>query len=298
MIVVFGSINVDFVFPVEALPVPGQTLLARRMRTEPGGKGANQAVAAARDGVAVVMIGAVGADPLADLALGGLRGASVDLTRVAVAAAPTGCATICTDPAGRNQIVVAPGANLLAQAGAAEDALLALSPIVLTQMEADADETAQLILRARGQRGRPIHNLAPAASLAPEALRALEVLVVNEDEAAWVGRQLGSDGSAAELRARLGVTVVRTLGGAGVEWAEAGGGGSLPAVPVEVRDTTAAGDCFVGVLGAALDRGAPLAAAVQRANVAAAIACTRIGSQSSLPAADEINRALESVRHP
>ena len=295
MIVVFGSINVDFVFPVDALPVPGQTLLARRMRTEPGGKGANQAVAAARDGAAVAMIGAVGAGPLAEAALGGLRAAGVDLSRVAVASAPTGCATICTDPAGRNQIVVAPGANLLACQDAAADALLARGAIVLTQMEADAGETAQLILRARRLGARPVHNLAPAAPLAPEALRALELLVVNEDEAVWLGRQLGCDASAAELQARLGVTVVRTLGGAGVEWAEAGGSGALAAVPVVVRDTTAAGDCFVGVLAAALDRRAPLAIAVRRANVAAALACTRPGSQSSLPAADETDRALEAA---
>ena len=178
------------------------------------------------------MVGAVGADPLAEPALGGLRGAGVDLTRVAVADAPTGCATICTDLAGRNQIVVAPGANLLARAESAADALLGRGAVVLTQMEADAGETARLILRARAQGARPIHNLAPAGPLAPEALRALEVLVVNEDEAAWIGRQLGSDCRAAELQARLGVTVVRTLGGAGVEWAEAGGGGTLAAVPV------------------------------------------------------------------
>jgi ribokinase len=149
-----------------------------------------------------------------------------------------------------------------------------------------------LILRARRRGARPIHNLAPAAPLAPEALRALELLVVNEDEAAWIGRQLGCDSRAAELHARLGVAVVRTLGGAGVEWAEPGDVGALAAVPVPVRDTTAAGDCFVGVLGAALDRGAPLAIAVRRANVAAAVACTRPGSQGSLPAAEEIDRAL------
>ena len=222
MIVVFGSINVDFVFQVDALPIPGQTLLARRMRTEPGGKGANQAVAAARDQAAVAMIGAVGADPLAEVALGGLRSAGVDLTRVEAADAPTGCATVCTDPAGRNQIVVAPGANLLAREEAAGDALLAHGPVMLTQMEADAGETARLILRARRRGARPIHNLAPAAPLAPEALRALEFLVVNEDEAAWIGRQLGCDSRAAELHAQLGVAVVRTLGGAGVEWAEPG----------------------------------------------------------------------------
>ncbi|MBV9655446.1 MAG: ribokinase [Acetobacteraceae bacterium] len=295
MIVVFGSINVDFVFSVDTLPQAGQTLLARAMRTEAGGKGANQAVAAAKDGATVFMFGSTGADALADLALGGLRAAGVDVGGVGQANT-TGCATVCTDAAGRNQIVVAPGANLAARQAAATDALLRESTVVLTQMEADPGETAQLIKRARLAGVRPIHNLAPAGKLPPDALRALDMLVVNEDEAAWVGQQLGCEGNARELRTRLRISVIRTLGGAGVEWAEAGGGeGALPGVKVQVRDTTAAGDCFVGVLAAALDRGQPLASAAVRANVAAALACTRAGSQGSLPTGEEIDRALHGA---
>src|SRR4051794_38809687 len=110
MIVVFGSINADLIFAVRDLPAPGETLLADAMRIEAGGKGANQAVAAALDGAQVFMDGAVGRDSLAEIALAGLRAAGVDLSYVAAADAPTGCAVICTDAAGRNQIVVAPGA--------------------------------------------------------------------------------------------------------------------------------------------------------------------------------------------
>ena len=113
MIVVFGSLNADLIFAVDHLPAPGETVLGTDTRIEPGGKGANQAAAAARDGATVLMAGAVGRDPLADIALDGLRAASVDLSRVARVEAATGCAAICTDPAGRNQIAVGSGANAL-----------------------------------------------------------------------------------------------------------------------------------------------------------------------------------------
>ncbi len=129
-----------------------------------------------------------------------------------------------------------------------------------------------------------------------QALRVVDLLVVNEDEAVWLGRHLESGIDAFALRATLGLTVIRTLGGAGAEAADATDRIHIPAHQVQVRDTTAAGDCFVGVLGAALDRRAPLAAALRRAATAAALSCTRTGSQTSLPAALEIDAALGPTR--
>jgi ribokinase len=292
MIVVFGSINADLIFAMEELPRPGQTLMARQMRTEAGGKGANQAVAAARDGAPVVMAGAVGRDSLAEAALAGLRQTGVDLSRLAVAEEPTGCACICTDAQGRNQIAVAPGANALARADQVEDALLGASTTLILQMETDPHETARLIQRARSGGARVILNLAPASALDRATLRSVDLLVVNEDEAAWLGQHLGSGVDALALHAELGVTLVRTLGGEGAEAAEHGERIHVPARRVEVRDTTGAGDCFVGVLGAALDRGASLAEALRRAGAAASISCTRSGSQGSLPTAAEIDGVL------
>jgi ribokinase len=263
VITVFGSINLDLIFRTEALPHPGQTVPAASMRTEPGGKGANQAAAAARDGARVAMVGAVGRD--AQTALAGLRAAGADLSRLAVRDAPTGCASVCTDAEGRNQIVVALGANILATDTQVEDALLVPGGTLVTQMEADPARTARLLLRARARGARTIHNLAPAAPLADQALRALDILVVNEVEGMWLGTQLGgTDGSALSLHRILGITVIRTLGDEGVEWADGGQRHHRPAPPTQVRDTTAAGDCFVGVLAAALDRGATLAEAVTR----------------------------------
>ncbi len=298
MIIVFGSINADLIFRLDRLPLPGQTLLANDMTVEPGGKGANQAVAAARDGATVVMVGAVGPDGLAATGLTGLHAAGVDLTRVGVADVATGCATICTDGAGRNQIVVAPGANLVARAAAVEDCLLGPQTILVTQMESDPIETARLIRRAHESGASTIHNLAPAAALDATTLGLIDILVVNEDEAAWLATfncvADACGGKSACLHAALGITVIRTMGGAGVEWAGPAGGGHLPAHPVKAIDTTAAGDCFVGVLAAALDRGDALPDAIMRANAAAALACTRYGSQRSLPTTAEIDLGLTS----
>ncbi|CAO3359772.1 PfkB family carbohydrate kinase [Azospirillum melinis] len=306
MIVVFGSINLDMIFAMEDLPLAGQTLLARSLDLHPGGKGANQAVAAARDGAAVTMVGAVGGDGLKETALSGLRGAGVDLSRVAVtghgAGHATGTAAVCTDAAGRNQIVVAGGANLQARADQVEDALLSPGTTLIVQMESDPGETAALILRARRLGARVILNLAPAAPLPLPVLKSVDILVVNEDEAEWLAGHLGCAGDAASLRSLLGGAVIRTLGGDGVEWSAVDGSavdgsavdgsGRQPAPAVAVRDTTGAGDCFVGVLAAELDRGRPLAAAIRRAACAASLSCTRAGGQASLPAAAETDGAL------
>jgi ribokinase len=292
MITIFGSINLDLVFSVPRLPTAGDTVLTRSVRIAAGGKGANQAVAAARDGARVVIAGAVGRDPLAAPALAGLRAAGVDVSRIIATDENTGCAAITVDQAGYNAIAVASGANLLARAAQVEDALLGPDTLLLLQMETDSAETATLARRARARGARTILNLAPAAPLARDALQAVDLLVVNETEAAWLGAHLGAGANAASLRAALGVDVVRTLGGEGAELAETAGHHLIPAHPVVPVDTTAAGDCFTGVLAAALDRGLELLPALHRAAVAAAVCCTRRGSQESLPTTVEIDQAF------
>jgi ribokinase len=292
VIVVFGSINLDLIFPLASIPRSGETLMTPSVTIAPGGKGANQAVAAALDGARVVMAGAVGRDSLAAGALDLLRAAGVDLSRVAeMDGVATGCAAIAVDAAGNNAIAVGLGANLLASAGQVEDALLGPGTTLVVQMEVDPEQTAALIRRARAAGTRIILNLAPAAPLARDALGMLDLLVVNETEAAWLAGQLGAPPDAAGLRAALGVDTVRTLGGEGAEIATADGVRRIPARPVAVVDTTAAGDCFVGVLAAALDRGDALTDALRRASVAAALCCTRHGSQNSLPRAAETDAA-------
>ena len=265
MIIVFGSINLDLIFPLPHLPQPGQTVLGPDMRIEPGGKGANQAVAAARDG--------------AEDALRLLRAGSIDTARILHADRATGCAAICVDPQGRNLIAVASGANLAARHTQVEDALLGPETTVLLQMEVPAAETEALIRRARAAGARVVLNLAPAAPLAADALAMLDLLLANEDEAAFLAAGTGCPATAAALHAALGIGIVITLGEHGVDAATGQGAWRLPAAAIEAIDTTGAGDCFTGVLTAAIDRGQPLELALRRATAAAGLCCTRQGSQ-------------------
>lgn len=298
MIVVFGSINLDLIFPLPRLPALGETVLTPAVRIEPGGKGANQAVAAARDEAKVVFAGAVGQDALASGALVTLQQAGVDLTRVgAHRDETTGCAAIFVDQAGRNVIGVGSGANLAARAAQVEDALLAPGTTLLLQMETSPEESAALIRRARSRGARVVLNLAPAREIGSDALRMLNLLVLNENEADWLADHIGADATSAGLRAALGINaVVRTLGERGAEAATPDTLVTIPAHLVTPVDTTGAGDCFTGVLAAGLDRGVALEPVLRRANAAAAICCTRPGTQGSMPTAAEIDAALDRSR--
>lgn len=291
-VIVFGSVNIDLVFAVPRLPAPGETALAPLLRLEPGGKGANQAVAAARDGACVALAAAVGRDAFAERALSGLRAAGVDLTRLAVVDEPTGCAAIAVDGEGRNQILVAAGANLFARASQVADRDLGPGTVLLVQGECDAGETASLVQRVRNCGARAVLNLAPFAALPRDVLTAAEVVVVNEGEAASLAAHLSVAAEAPALAAALGGAVIVTLGADGAVLARDRGTLRLPAPVVDVRDTTGAGDALVGVLGAGLARGLDLPAALRRAIVAASVACTRPGAQAGLPTAAEIDAGL------
>ena len=295
MIVVFGSINVDLVFRLPSLPSAGETVLGEEYFTAAGGKGANQAVAAARDGATVRMVGAVGDDGFAAIGLAELARAGVELSRVARLAAPTGCAGIFVDAEGDNQIAVASGANGQVRAASLPDDWLDRNTTLICQMELRAAETEAVIRRAKARGARVILNLAPAAALGIETLECVDILVVNESEAALLGKHLGVAGNAAALAEELpGVTVIETLGEAGAVAVKDGRHSTAKALPVKAVDTVGAGDTFVGVLAAALDRGVALEAALRRACVAGSLACTRPGAQPSLPSAAEIDAALRS----
>lgn len=284
MIVVFGSLNVDLIFAMRTLPTPGQTLLAESLRIEPGGKGANQALAAARDGADVAMVGAVGTDHLSGIVLANLVEAGADVSRVSRVEASTGCAGILTDVAGANMIAVASGANRAARAAQAEDALLARQPTALVQLEGQPQEAEAFIERAADHGCRVILNLAPALRIDEKTLRRCSLLVVNESEAAEVASWVGAAATAAGLRRALGMDVLRTRGAAGSEASSRIEGEiATPAPAIRAVETAGAGDTYIGVLGSALDKGATLAAAMARAAEAAALACSRPGTQSSIP---------------
>lgn len=304
MILVFGSLNADLVFQVPALPRPGETVLAPGYALAAGGKGANQAAAAAKAGAAVRMVGHLGRDSFGEFVRQGLTQAGVDCAGVAIAAATTGAAAtgiavIGVEPGGENQIMVGSGANLATRADQVADAELGPGATLLCQNEVDPAATFALLERAARRGARTILNLAPAAPVPPAVLDALDVLVVNQIEAAMAaGSGPGPDAPqelARALATRHALTCVVTLGAAGAIACTPGGSWQIGALPVEPVDTTGAGDTFVGVLAAALDRGLELPAALHRASVAAGLACTRLGAQTSQPSAAEIAARLPDL---
>lgn len=290
VILVFGSINIDVLVPVPSLPMPGETVLGGDYALLPGGKGANQALAARRAGAAVRLAGAVGDDAFAELALTALRSEGVDLSLLRQAARPTGLAAIMVARNGENLIAVASGANRDAAAAAVPDAALGRDTVLLCQMEVPAPENWALIRRAASAGARTLLNLAPAAPIDPEILGRIDILVANQGEAASLGGDL--DGLARQLRTAL----VVTSGGEGSTAFLAGGGRiAAPALPVAAVDTTGAGDTFVGVLAAGLDQGLALEPALRRASAAAGLACLSRGAQSAMPTAAAIENAARAL---
>jgi ribokinase len=295
MIIVFGSLNADFVFDCDKAPQEGETIRARAFRLEPGGKGANQAAAAARDGAKVAMIGAVGRDGVGDMLLKSLNDSGVDIGAVARVDAATGCAGIIIEDTGANRIVISGGANDEARAEQITDTLLRDASYLMLQMECPSGEVEAAIARAKAAGVRVVLNLAPALPLSEAALRACDILVVNETEAAVLAERLGCADDAKGLREALGIDVVRTLGADGLEAAIGVDIIRLPARPIKPVDTTAAGDCFVGVMVAALDAGNSMTSALQRATAAAALACSAKGCQASLPWKADTDGALDAT---
>jgi ribokinase len=294
-VLVFGSANADLVFPTPTLPAPGQTVLGESWRASPGGKGANQATAAARAGAETRFAGAVGTDALAEVALSGMVAAGVDLSRLARVGVATGAAAICVDAMGANQISVASGANLAVRAAQVEDVALGPDTVLLLQMEVPVPEMAALVSRARAAGARIILNLAPPAPVEEAMLRQIDLLVANEHEAAWLAKALGVAEDAVALRGALGIDVVVTRGEQGSEAATAAGPHYQPAFQALAVDTTGAGDCWCGTLAAALDAGEDLPAAMRRASAAAAIAVGREGAATAMPTAAETEALLATA---
>lgn len=288
MIVVFGSLNVDLVTPVERLPGAGETVMGPGYALHPGGKGANQALAARRAGAEVILVGAVGRDGFAEIALGLLAEDGVDLSRVAHIDAPTGAAFIAVDVAGNNQIVVAAGANALAKADAIEELKPGEGDLLLLQREVPESECLRAARAMRAGGGRVILNLAPAGAPASELLALTDVLIVNEHEALILARSLGwdetePDAIAQRIDGERGIACIVTLGSAGAVGWHGGVRRRLEAPVVEAVDTVAAGDSFVGAFAAALQAGFGFSGALQRGLAAGSLACTVAGAQPSVP---------------
>ncbi len=308
-VVVVGSINVDLLLRVDRHPGPGETLLGGSAEHLAGGKGANQAVAAARSGARTAMVGAVGDDATSEVALEHLRGAAVDLTSVGVEPGPTGLAVVTVAANGENTIVVIAGAN----AAVTPDVVRAAAPVIrdarlcVLQAEIPLAAVEEAVALARAAGVRVVLNVAPAVRLSWETLRAADPLVVNQHEASIlldggaVEAVTGGDAAAqrpvdpvvaagiAAARALRGLgvpSVVVTLGGAGSVTLD-GDIAVIPARPVPVVDTTGAGDAFVGALAAGLAAGRSLVDAATHATRVAAASVQRLGAQASYPWKDD-----------
>ena len=293
---VVGSLNQDLVVRVPRLPSPGETVSGSDLERLPGGKGANQAVAAARWGARVRMFGAVGADAAGTELLAALRDAGVGTEGVAaLAGVPTGTALIVVDGEGENVITLAPGANRRFEAGDAGAGDAGTVDVVLAQLEVPVEQITAVFARARGRGVRCVLNAAPAPGV-DDAVRALlavtDVLVVNETEAASLLAGAGAAGRSDLDRARGllagGPTVaVLTLGRAGAVAATADAVWRQPGLAVRAVDTVGAGDAFCAVFAASLAEDAALAvadavpAALRRACAAGALTATRPGAQAA-----------------
>jgi ribokinase len=297
-VVVFGSINVDTVFNVDEFPQPGETRGGAEVLDSLGGKGANQAVAAARLGASVVMVGCVGDDPGGDLALGQLRSEGVDVSNCRrVPQIGTGRAGILVDRYGENLIVVADGANAtLAPEDARRSAgQIASAGAVVAQLETPIAGVAEVFRRAHASGARTILNAAPASELPPEVTGLVDVLIVNRGEAAALARSAGADPAAHVRTLAQGLAIeviIVTMGEQGALVWHRGVAEEIPAPSVEAVDSTGAGDAFVGAFSQALARGDSPERAARRACIAGGLAATRRGAMLAMPWRDEVEAKL------
>ena len=276
MITVFGSLNVDYVFQVTQLPAPGETVLAENMEVLPGGKGGNQALAAAKAGAKVHMVGAVGKDGLGDIAMAGLIAEGVDTSAVTQNLKPTGTAAINVDSLGENAITVSSGANLEATGKSLDVRQLNSQTILLLQMEVSMSAMADLIQRCRDVVAQLHADLFGGSNSA--------------DSSATSAEQQAQD-----VVALTGQSVVVTLGARGTFAVHENTLLRVPALPISPIDTVGAGDAFTGAFTAALDAGETFHQAMRWGSVAGGLACLETGAQSALPTQAQISLRLAEL---
>jgi ribokinase len=297
-IVVVGSLNADLVTRLERFPAPGETVTAKGFAIHPGGKGANQAYAAARLGGRVAMLGCIGRDAYGERLMESLRSAGVDVSLVhRDAEAPTGLALITLDGSGENQIAVVPGANarLTPELVQASEARIADAAVVLLQLEVPLDVVMAAARIARDGGAAVILDPAPAQSLPEALLKCVDYLTPNQSELQTLtGRAVGEQAEHAARSLADGgpMRVIVKMGDVGALLVEANGQAFWPALRVEAVDATGAGDAFNAALAVALAEGRPLPEAGRLAMAAGALCVTRAGAQPSMPTRQEVEAAL------
>jgi ribokinase len=296
MILIFGSLNIDLVARVPVIPGPGRTVLAPSYETHFGGKGANQAVAAARIAGAgkVMMAGRVGTDGFGDRAIENLAANGVDTSLIVRAAEPTGCAFITVDGSGENAITVASGANRAVRATDVPAQYLGADTLLVLQMEVPYAESLEVARKARAASGRVVWNLAPVpermtAAMIRDLLDTTDYLIANEHEALDAASALGlsptdHEAAAVELAKAGQLTCVVTAGARGAfAFVPDGGRSHAPSPPIVPVDTTGAGDTFAGAFACLVSENAALQQALQVGCEAAALKCLKPGAQHGMP---------------
>lgn len=297
MIIVVGSINLDLITTMDRLPAPGETVAGKGFHTAPGGKGANQALAAARAGATVRMVGAVGKDAFAGEALALLRAGGVDLSGVAEVHTATGIASIYVGGDGENMIAVAPGANATVTRGAVTAHPFRAGDHVLLQHEIPLAAVQAALEAARKADAVSILNTAPYIADAAPLLAQADYVVANETEFDLFADALSLRGTTRDDRMRAFVTetgrsIIVTLGADGVIAAAPAGFLRVEALKITPVDTVGAGDTFCGYFGAGLDAGLSLEDALRRAAAAGSLACLKPGAQPSIPPAADVDAML------
>ncbi|RWO51630.1 ribokinase [Mesorhizobium sp.] len=300
MIIVVGSINLDLIANVDRLPAPGETVRGSGFATAPGGKGANQALAAARAGAKVRMVGAVGKDNFATEALALLRDGKIDLSGVGETFASTGTALIMVADYGENVIAVVPGANDSVVTGDLSKAFMKKGDVVLLQQEIPLQTVDAALDAARAAGAVTVLNTAPFRAEAAAFLGKADYVVANETEFDLYGEALSLSGRDRPARMRdfagtTGRTIVVTLGGDGVLAATPADLLMVPALNITPVDTVGAGDTFCGYFAAGLSSGLPLDQALARAAAAGSLACLKPGAQPAIPLAKDVEAALQNT---
>lgn len=296
-IVIVGSLNMDLVVRAPRFPDPGETIIGSDFGTFPGGKGANQAVAAARLGAKVKMIGCVGQDAFGDQLLESIAHDGVDTTFIRRDPHhPSGVALITLDEAGQNSIVVASGANAQLKPQDISDAEAAFegASLVLLQLESPLDAVTRAVELAKQHGLQVVLNPAPARDLPPSLLRNIDYLIPNRNELSLLAGVEDID-TAVNLLTGLGIDhLIVTMGDEGVLVIDQGRQRHIPPYPVEVVDTTAAGDAFAGAFSVALSEGKDAFQAARWGNAAGALAVTHVGAQPSLPNREALQALMKA----
>lgn len=304
MLIVFGSVSIDMIFHVDALPKNGESVVASSYSTTPGGKGANQALAAARCDVKTALVSKVGDDSMGNKMLLGLRGDGVLTSGVGkVDSMLTGSSIISVDKKGIRRTVIAACANNEVTEDQIPDEILLEKNVVLAQMEVPVEQTAKLLERAKARGTTTILNLAPALSITKEMLDNTDFLIVNQIEAEQLGKAMGLDAHndpakiARTFADKADLTCIVTLGGEGLVAAiNHGATFKVPSLKIgDVIDKTGAGDAFCGTLAAGIHDNIPLEDALKRAVVAGGLACKKLGAQPSFPYKQDVTDHLEEL---